>query len=104
MPARQCLTCGVLSNATRCPTCARGERRRIEMNPNRQARKALLYNASYRMARRAWEAAFAMGHEIRCARCGEPIREPWDLGHQPDGNLLPEHSECNRSAGGKKSG
>lgn len=46
-----------------------------------------------------------------CWRCRQPIRpgEAWDAGHvadlatggDPAGRVLPEHSRCNRSAGGK---
>jgi hypothetical protein len=58
----------------------------------------------------ALRAAWATRLPLDCPRCGLPIHpaEPFDLGHRVDlalgghpHDLHPEHSRCNRQAGGR---
>ena len=62
------------------------------------------YGAEHQAMRRLWEPKIATGR-VNCARCGKPIGpgEQWDLGHSDDRSrwIGPEHSLCNRSAGGR---
>lgn len=61
-------------------------------------------------ARRALAPLVASGLAV-CHRCGEPVLpdQDWDAGHvddlglggNPFGRVLPEHTSCNRSAGGR---
>lgn len=66
-------------------------------------------------ARAHWRQRFAAeGGVLPCRRCGRPIIDglhPWDVGHIVDRwagggdgltNTWPEHSSCNRKAGGKR--
>lgn len=60
----------------------------------------------HKRARRLW-ASRIKGGGVVCARCGLPILVgmDWDLGHDdldPTRYLGPEHSRCNRRAGGLK--
>src|SRR5262245_14346995 len=66
-------------------------------NPGRGDRTA--HGWDWRQRRASWAAAVAAGN-VRCWRCGQPIRpdEPWDLGHHVpfskggrDEDSSPEH-------------
>lgn len=83
--------CPELVDAGRCPTHERAH------TAPRRARKATLYGAAYRRAKKAW-AELVDTSGTTCARCDAVIApgEAWDLGHQPDGTLHPEHPLCNR--------
>jgi hypothetical protein len=55
--------------------------------------------------RARWALAIGNGQLVPCARCGEPVLpgQKWDLGHADDNPweyVGPEHSGCNRAAGG----
>ena len=62
------------------------------------------YGWMHQQARKRWAAKVATGRVV-CWRCQLPIAsgERWDLGHSDDGvgYAGPEHSLCNRRAGGK---
>lgn len=62
------------------------------------------YGGKHQAERDKWRPRVNRG-EVNCARCGQPI-EPgraWDLGHTDDrkGYTGPEHTRCNRVAGGR---
>lgn len=62
------------------------------------------YGSTHQKLRKQWTPVVNAGG-TRCARCGQLI-EPgseWDLGHTDDRRTWtgPEHSTCNRSAGGR---
>ena len=64
------------------------------------------YGADHQRERQKWAARVDAG-QVGCARCGRQIRpgEAWDLGHddQDRGRYWgPEHSHCNRQAGGRR--
>lgn len=64
---------------------------------------------SYQRRAAAVRAAAYSDSTTVCWRCGLTLDakpgDTWDAGHEHDGDpnsrLLPEHSSCNRSAGGK---
>jgi hypothetical protein len=62
------------------------------------------YGWMHQQARKRWAAKVKTGRVI-CWRCQLPIApgDRWDLGHTDDGTGYagPEHSLCNRRAGGK---
>lgn len=65
------------------------------------------YGAAHQRAREGWKPAVQAG-QVRCARCGRPIRpgQPWDLGHDDRDRSRyagPEHVACNRSTAGRAS-
>ena len=51
------------------------------------------YSGNYRLERDRYALLMAQGACFDCPRCCEPIdpNEGWDLGHQDDGSLQPEH-------------
>lgn len=61
------------------------------------------YGSDHDRERRRWAPRVDAGL-VDCTRCHEPIEpgRPWDLGHneQRTGWSGPEHSRCNRKAGG----
>lgn len=62
------------------------------------------YDRAHQAERARWEPKVDAGL-VDCARCGEPIvpGRSWDLGHTDDRAdwTGPEHSRCNRAAGGR---
>lgn len=63
------------------------------------------YGYQHRQTRAEWKPIVEAGG-VLCARCDKPIdpSAPWDLGHDDTGRQLyngPEHTGCNRSAGGR---
>lgn len=64
------------------------------------------YGADHQRTREQYEPLVQSGRAI-CPRCGESINpdSPWDLGHSNDRtqHTGPEHTYCNRSAGGRRS-
>ena len=99
---RLCLSCGVLTDGTRCESCRLALQRAQDAHPAKRARKRALYgNAQYKTARAFWALAIANGAGPTCPRCGRSIGTDtgFDLGHQTDGGLQPEHPRCNRSQG-----
>lgn len=79
------------------------------------ARDRQHYTGSYDQRAKAVRAAANADPSTRCRRCGLTLEERrranpgkrivWDAGHLEDGNylspLVPEHSDCNRSAGAR---
>jgi hypothetical protein len=69
-----------------------------------KSRSSRGYGAPH-VAVRARYACLVDAGEAVCARCGIPILpgDEWDLGHSEDRSSYtgPEHSRCNRSAGGR---
>lgn len=64
------------------------------------------YGANHQHLRTQWQTLITQG-TITCPRCGEPITptDQWDLGHNDTDRTKyngPEHSTCNRSAGGRQ--
>jgi hypothetical protein len=64
------------------------------------------YGSQHRAERAKWEHSVASGNAI-CWRCAQPIvpTDSWDLGHDDDDRTKykgPEHTRCNRAAGGRK--
>ena len=82
----------------RCPT------HRAEVEWARGTRQQRGYTAEHVRLRKQLGVLVAQGRAI-CARCHDPIdpTEPWDLGHSDDRKAWtgPEHTHCNRAAGGK---
>lgn len=96
-------SCPELSTARRCTDCAR------EAEARRGTRQQRGYNAQHDNLREWWRPKVELGG-VHChaERCLMPARlillgQPWDLGHTTDRTAWtgPEHSVCNRSAGGK---
>ena len=69
-----------------------------------RARQRDLYGRDHRVSRVLWKPPVSAGL-IVCPRCGRRILpgQSWDLGHSevPGEPSKPEHSSCNRSAGGR---
>lgn len=71
------------------------------------------YNEAHKRERRRYERLIAQGHTFVCARasqgdCTHPhevitLGVRWDLGHTEDRAAWtgPEHTDCNRRAGGR---
>jgi hypothetical protein len=61
------------------------------------------YGLSHKRERSRWKPKVDAGL-VNCARCRQPIEpgRPWDLGHTDDRTAWtgPEHTACNRKAGG----
>lgn len=96
-------SCPELSLTRRCPACsAQAEQRR----GTRQARG---YDRGHEALRRRWQPKVEAGQvDCHAVTCLEPSRriwlgQAWDLGHTADRTTWtgPEHTTCNRSAGGK---
>jgi hypothetical protein len=62
------------------------------------------YDRKHEAERKRWAPKVGAGL-VDCARCRQPIEpgRPWDLGHTDDRSAWtgPEHSHCNRQAGGR---
>lgn len=65
---------------------------------------------AWQQLRAQWAMRMEVGEPITCRLCSQPILpgQPWDLGHgipHAQGgqghDAQPEHTHCNRSAGGK---
>lgn len=85
-----CLGCNAIGrhgSSGRCGPCLR-------------LHKAKYADPVYIAQRHADAQRIASGAALDCPRCGEPIMpgDDWDEGHQGDGTLHPEHSDCNRAA------
>lgn len=93
--------CPTLTQQRRCPTHAR----RYEQQRGTPTTRG--YDAHHRTIRAGIARRLARGETIPCTRCGHPITktDAWDLGHSDDRRTHtgPEHQNCNRSAGGRKS-
>jgi hypothetical protein len=96
--------CPEVQAARRCPTHAR------EVDRARGSRQQRGYDVEHDRLRRWWKPKVdAVTVHCHAAVCIEPSGrlilpfQTWDLGHLPDrsGWTGPEHSRCNRSAGGK---
>ena len=95
-------SCPELSEARRCPDCS------SEAELRRGRRQARGYDTEYDRARKRWAPKVA-ACTVNCFApvCLMPARlilpgQEWDLGHDEQRNIRgPEHSTCNRSAGGK---
>jgi hypothetical protein len=91
--------CPSLQAAPRCPEHAQAYEAR------RGSRQARGYDAEHDRLRAEWTPRVATGR-VRCPRCGKLIASgsAWDLGHHDTDRRRyngPEHSACNRSAGGR---
>jgi hypothetical protein len=90
---KRCLGCGELGrwdSTGRCAMCGRVHKAK--------------YHALYRAARKRWARIIAERTvTVLCPRCMEPITGAFDLGHQANGTLHPEHPRCNRGARPAKS-
>ena len=85
-----CLGCGVIGKhgrSGRCEPCSAGV-------------KAKYREPEYITERDHARLMIEAGASFDCPRCGEPIElgDEWDMGHQGDGTLRPEHARCNRGA------
>jgi hypothetical protein len=97
--------CPELTDKTRCPKCAGAYERR------RGTRQARGYTAQHDTLRARWKPKVETGQvDCHAITCLLPTRRihlgmAWDLGHTADRTAWtgPEHSVCNRSAGGKAS-
>lgn len=90
--------CPTLTTGGRCPTHL------AEYDQQRGTRQQRGYTAQHDHLRAQLDPIVQAGHAT-CMRCGQPIEPgtPWDLGHTDDRTAWtgPEHSRCNRSAGGR---
>lgn len=87
---KRCLGCGdrgPWGSSGRCRDCLK-------------AHKAKYTTTEYVIERQRFGALIEAGACLNCPRCGEPIERgaTFDLGHQDDGTLRPEHPRCNRGA------
>jgi hypothetical protein len=104
MALRPCLSCGTLTQGSRCPACQ--PRRRRTQAPT----AARGYDASHKRERARWQPIVDAGRAwCHAAICLMPDRaiEPgtgWDLGHTPDRAAWtgPEHSKCNQADGARR--
>jgi hypothetical protein len=96
--------CPELTTGGRCPT------HRAQVERARGTRQQRGYDAEHDRLRRWWkpkvEAVTVHCHAERCVEPSGRLILPyqaWDLGHLPDrsGWTGPEHSRCNRAAGGR---
>lgn len=64
---------------------------------------ATIYGRPHTRARERWAPKVAAGR-VDCWRCHARITtgQPWDLGHRDALPSAPEHTDCNRSAGGRE--
>ena len=93
-----------------CPTLIEPGQRycpkhQAEANANRGTTTQRGYGTIHQRLRTQLATRITQGH-ITCPRCGQPItpNQPWDLGHDDHDRTKyngPEHSHCNRSAGGR---
>lgn len=99
---RRCATpgCPDITPTTRCPDHQRDHERARGSTARRG------YGHAHRRKRATIAARIDRGELILCVRCDQPITtsSALDLGHTDDrtAHSGPEHSHCNRSAGGKK--
>lgn len=98
---KPCLICGTLSKATLCPT-HQAAKEKARNTPERQARKAALYNSSYRTLAKQVRA-----NATQCHICkgGYIPHDPFEADHlipgDPYSPLAPAHRSCNQSRGNK---
>jgi hypothetical protein len=78
-----CLDCNIACRGPRCSTHQRQHKAK--------------YNAQHRRTRADWVPLVATG-TVECWRCRKLIVGPFDLGHRPGRESLPEHPRCNRAA------
>lgn len=105
MPTAPRTACAIRTcpNLRPCPDHARQAERR------RGTRQQRGYDATHDRRREQWRPQVETGMvDCHAALCVMPLRrillgQAWDLGHTPDRSTWtgPEHSVCNRSAGGK---
>lgn len=90
--------CPTITTQRRCPTHAT----QYERDRGTPAERG--YGTDHKRLRRELASDVAAGRAT-CWRCRQPItpNTPWDLGHTDDRTTHagPEHTHCNRSAGGK---
>ncbi len=93
---RPCLTCGVLTDATRC------RRHRRLRDQRRGSSTARGYDAAHERLRAEYQRRMDTGDVYLCARCTRPVDpSAWDLGHVPGDKssyLGPMHITCNRNS------
>ena len=103
---KPCIECGVVSRGTRCPDHQRTydeiAQKKRDNNPERIARKKLLYNSTYRK-----QAQWIRNTATTCHLCGIPF-QPGDAieadhveAGNPNSQLLAAHRRCNASRGNK---
>ena len=96
MAMRRCLSCGQLTDSTRCRRCANAH---VD-TPARRARKQALYGGDYRK-----RAALVRASTLTCWLCGGGARplDPWQADHvragDPTSPLAGAHRSCNARRG-----
>ncbi len=111
MAGRRCPGRDDVDGKTRaCPTIlTRGERRcprhAKEYEQRRGSSTERGYGSAHQRLRADWQRRIDDGEHVVCARCSQPISEPWALDHADDrtGYLGPSHKLCNDAAGGRAS-
>ena len=101
---RPCLDCQKLhtDKGDYCLSCRKERNRKKENNPERKARKKLLYNSNYRRA-----ASLIKLTATHCHICKEPFtnREEITADHLLPGEvnspLAPAHKSCNSARGNR---
>lgn len=91
---RLCLDCKrpyTPGNPSRCPACVQ-----VATRARNRTKGAKYQTAEYRGTRAAWAGLIAAGERPACPRCGKGVGPDFDMGHQKDGSLRPEHPVCNR--------
>lgn len=101
---KPCIVCGVVSRGTRCPTHQQEldtiNAKKRDSNPERIARKKLLYNSTYRK-----QAKWVRDTATTCHLCGIPFQpgDAIEADHVDAGNPFSElkaaHRKCNQSRG-----
>lgn len=103
---KPCIICGTISRGTRCPTHQTeyddAKNKQRDSNPERIARKKLLYNNTYRK-----QAQWIRNTATACHLCGIPFQpgdaieaDHVDAGN-PNSELKPAHKRCNASRGAR---
>ena len=101
---KPCIVCGVISRGTRCPTHQQeldtAQAKKRDNDPERKARKKLLYNSTYRK-----QAQWLRNTATTCHLCQQPFMpgdrieaDHVDAGN-PNSQLLAAHKRCNASRG-----
>lgn len=101
---KPCIVCGVVSRGTRCATHQQeldtAQAKKRDSDPQRKARKNLLYPSHYRK-----QAQWIRNTATTCHLCGKDFQpgdkieaDHIDAGN-PNSPLAPAHRRCNQSRG-----